>query len=95
MIDSAVLIGLDIFAALKVEAQQHGNAGIARPEDFSLSMMFLNRHRDPPWFCYTACGSRTPRTLFSIFIRARRPVQAKSSDNVVGNAKRLYRVTVA
>src|SRR6185503_13441128 len=41
MIHLAVLVWPDILAALKVEAQENGDARIARPENFLLSVKFL------------------------------------------------------
>jgi hypothetical protein len=41
MIHLAVLIGADIFAALEIEAQQHGNPGIARPGYFAAAVHFV------------------------------------------------------
>jgi hypothetical protein len=48
MIHLSVLVGPDIFAALEIEAQEYRNPGVSRPADFSLSMLFLNCHGDPP-----------------------------------------------
>jgi hypothetical protein len=48
MVHFSVLIGSDIFAALKIEAQQDRDPGVARPKDFALSMVFLNFHINPP-----------------------------------------------
>ena len=41
MIHSAVLIGADIFAALKIKAQEYRHASIARPIDSTIGVKFL------------------------------------------------------
>ncbi len=44
MIHSAIFVGPDIFAALKIKAQEYRHAGIARPIDLAIGMKFLQRH---------------------------------------------------
>src|SRR6266508_5501886 len=48
MIHLAVFVRLNVFAALKIEAEQDGDAGIARPVNFAIGMKFFERHHEPP-----------------------------------------------
>jgi hypothetical protein len=50
MIHLAVLVRFNVFAALKIEAQQDCDARIAGPVNFAIGMKFFERHLyQPPW----------------------------------------------
>jgi hypothetical protein len=52
MIDSAVFVGTNIFAALKIKAQKDRDAIVAGPEYLATGMMLLQLHFDPPQFAH-------------------------------------------